>query len=95
MRPEEIHRIVELLAKGWSDERISRELVLSTRTVQRRVRDLMAAAGCGSRFALGFAMGAHWARSRANGGGPGRTSRPGPPHRAVPVFHVERDISPR
>ncbi|MEU8540238.1 helix-turn-helix domain-containing protein [Streptomyces sp. NPDC048717] len=53
----EYANIVALLVQGWSDDRISRALALSERTVQRRVRMLMEEYGCTSRFALGFALG--------------------------------------
>ncbi|MFG2641079.1 hypothetical protein ACGFYP_08955 [Streptomyces sp. NPDC048370] len=59
--------IVALLVRGWSDERISRTLALSKRTVQRRVRQLMQEYGCTSRFALGFALGLQAVPRRAAG----------------------------
>ncbi|WP_327354607.1 helix-turn-helix domain-containing protein [Streptomyces sp. NBC_01304] len=49
--------IVKLLAAGWNDERVSRELSLSKRTVQRRIQRFMAEHGCSSRFALGYVLG--------------------------------------
>ncbi|MFF0745085.1 hypothetical protein ACFYVL_32265 [Streptomyces sp. NPDC004111] len=55
----EERRIVELLARGWGDEKISRELALSVRTVQRRIGQLMDEYRCASRFALGFKLGRH------------------------------------
>ncbi|MFI0978090.1 hypothetical protein ACH4SP_13970 [Streptomyces sp. NPDC021093] len=55
----EERRIVELLARGWGDEQISRELALSVRTVQRRIGPLMNEHRCASRFALGFKIGKH------------------------------------
>ncbi|MFJ8668007.1 hypothetical protein [Streptomyces sp. NPDC093600] len=71
--------IIELLVRGWSDERISRTLVLSQRTVQRRVRQLMEEYGCTSRFALGFALGLRAVPRRpGRGRGPDTHRRPGP-----------------
>ncbi|MFV2118635.1 hypothetical protein ACE14D_09355 [Streptomyces sp. Act-28] len=86
--------IVELLVRGWNDDRISRELALSKRTVQRRVQDLMLEHGCSSRFALGFTLGLRLGmrapRTRPCGSlrpdrtkGPDAPSRPGP--RPVPA----------
>ncbi|MEU7021336.1 helix-turn-helix domain-containing protein [Streptomyces sp. NPDC046203] len=66
----EYTNIVALLVQGWSDDRISRALALSERTVQRRVRMLMEEYGCTSRFALGFALG-----RRAVPGAQGRAGR--------------------
>ncbi|MFG2116749.1 hypothetical protein ACGFRB_29620 [Streptomyces sp. NPDC048718] len=80
----EYANIVALLVQGWSDDRISRALALSERTVQRRVRMLMEEYGCTSRFALGFALGrravpgtqGHGGRStgRSPGRSPGGTT---------------------
>jgi len=47
-------RVLELLAQGWTDERIAAELGLSPRTVNRRVAELMRTTGAQSRFALGM-----------------------------------------
>ncbi|MFC7218055.1 hypothetical protein ACFQLX_07720 [Streptomyces polyrhachis] len=54
---ETLRRIVVLLARGRTDDQISRELALSKRTVQRRIAQLMELYGVTSRFALGFALG--------------------------------------
>lgn len=50
-------RVSELLARGWTDERIAQELGVSTRTVNRRVSEMMRGAGVRSRFALGLRFG--------------------------------------
>ncbi|XPP27726.1 MAG: helix-turn-helix domain-containing protein [Leucobacter sp.] len=47
-------RILELLARGWTDERIAGDLGVSTRTVNRRVAELMRSVGAQSRFSLGM-----------------------------------------
>ncbi|WP_175407769.1 helix-turn-helix domain-containing protein [Streptomyces sp. TRM64462] len=104
----ERQHIVELLVRGWSDDRISRELALSKRTVQRRVQDLMQEHGCSSRFALGFTLGLRLgmrAPGRAGsppgspGHHPGRTVRakgPDAPSRPGPRRPwVERSVRPR
>ncbi|WP_149182487.1 helix-turn-helix domain-containing protein [Streptomyces sp. TRM49041] len=102
----ERRQIVELLVRGWSDDRISRELALSKRTVQRRVQDLMLEHGCSSRFALGFTLGlrlgmrapgrlGHSGRTAKAGRtdrtkGPDATARPGPRR-----TWAERPVRPR
>ncbi|WP_240137050.1 helix-turn-helix domain-containing protein [Streptomyces sp. MUM 178J] len=91
----ERRHIVELLVRGWSDDRISRELALSKRTVQRRVRRLMQEHGCSSRFSLGFTLGLRLgmrAPGRPGGSakGPDAPSRPGPRH-----TRAERSVRPR
>lgn len=63
---EDQQPIIELLVRGWSDERISRTLALSERTVQRRVRRLMQEYDCTSRFALGFALGRTFERHQTS-----------------------------
>ncbi|MFB7338673.1 hypothetical protein ACFCZ6_01270 [Streptomyces hydrogenans] len=66
---------MDLLARGWSDERIAKELTVGKRTVQRRVRKLMESRECNSRFALGFTLG----REALAEAGPGRTGGGKPP----------------
>ncbi|WP_162929419.1 helix-turn-helix domain-containing protein [Streptomyces sp. YIM 130001] len=68
-RHDDAVALVELLARGWCDERIARALALSKRTVQRRVQYLMADHGCTSRFALGYALGAEVEAARRDAGG--------------------------
>ncbi|RFU82742.1 hypothetical protein DY218_31280 [Streptomyces triticagri] len=68
-RRDEGGLLVDLLARGWGDERIARELALSKRTVQRRVQFLMEDRGCCSRFALGYVLGAEVASARRGAGG--------------------------
>ncbi|HWL60172.1 MAG TPA: helix-turn-helix transcriptional regulator [Microbacteriaceae bacterium] len=46
--------VLDLLARGWSDARISAELGVSMRTVSRRVAEAMTAAGARTRFELGM-----------------------------------------
>jgi len=46
--------ILQLLAQGWTDARIAGAMGVSTRTVSRRVSEVMAAAGVQSRFELGM-----------------------------------------
>ena len=50
---DEIHRrIIGLVAKGWTDQRIARELAISVSTVRRRVHAAAEALGANSRVAL-------------------------------------------
>ncbi|MDH6707267.1 sugar-specific transcriptional regulator TrmB/DNA-binding CsgD family transcriptional regulator [Kitasatospora sp. MAA19] len=48
------HRLLALLASGLTDESIARQLVVSTRTVQRWVRELMDRFGARTRFQAGI-----------------------------------------
>lgn len=48
---------LELLARGFTDTRIALALNLSARTVSRRVSEIMAEHGAGSRFELGMMYG--------------------------------------
>ncbi|MCE0485908.1 hypothetical protein [Ornithinimicrobium sediminis] len=50
-------RMLELLALGFKDEAIARQLGLGLRTVRRRVADLMDDYGVDTRFQLGLALG--------------------------------------
>lgn len=50
--PEE-SRVLAMLRTGFTDATIARQLGTSTRTVQRRIRELMTAAGVETRFQLG------------------------------------------
>lgn len=54
--------VLELLSRGYTDARIAQALNLSARTVSRRVSEIMAEHGAGSRFELGMMHG----RSRSN-----------------------------
>ncbi len=56
----EHHRILALLSNGYTDARIAAELNISPRSVSRRVSEIMAEQGAGSRFELG----ARYGRSR-------------------------------
>lgn len=49
--------ILGLLTRGFTDARIAQSLNLSPRTVSRRVSEVMAAYGAGSRFELGMIYG--------------------------------------
>lgn len=51
-------RILELMLFGLPDAAIGRRLQLSHRTVQRRVRGMMAQVGALGRFSLGVRVGA-------------------------------------
>lgn len=53
----EYEAMLDLLAKGFTDTRIARALNLSTRTVSRRVSEIMTEYGAGSRFELGMLHG--------------------------------------
>jgi len=57
LRADDAQHILEMLARGWTDERISTELGVSARTVSRRVSELMRSTGSASRFALGMRFG--------------------------------------
>lgn len=46
--------VLHLLAQGWTDARIAEALGTSTRTVSRRITEMMRAAGAESRFELGM-----------------------------------------
>lgn len=46
--------VLHLLAQGWTDARIAEALGTSTRTVSRRIAEMMQAAGVESRFELGM-----------------------------------------
>lgn len=46
--------ILQLLAQGWTEARIAEALGTSTRTVSRRIAEIMHAAEAGSRFQLGM-----------------------------------------
>ena len=50
-------RMLDLLALGFKDEAIARQLGLGLRTVRRRVADLMEDHGVDTRFQLGLALG--------------------------------------
>lgn len=50
-------RVLELLALGFKDEAIARQLGLSLRTVRRRIATLMAEHGADTRYQLGLAVG--------------------------------------
>ena len=54
--PEE-GRLLELLALGFKDEAIARQLGLSLRTVRRRIATLMVEHGADTRYQLGLAVG--------------------------------------
>jgi len=51
--------ILQMLAQGWTDARIAGAMGVSTRTVSRRVSEVMAAAGVQSRFELGMRYALH------------------------------------
>lgn len=50
---------LEMLARGYTDARIASALNISARTVSRRVSEIMAEYGSGSRFELGMMYGRH------------------------------------
>lgn len=70
----EARRILALLTAGLPDDAIARQLELSPKTVQRRVRDLMTRLGAGTRFQAGLqAAFRGWVRpadARQNGARP-------------------------
>ncbi len=51
LSPEEV-RVVVLVAEGWTDQRIARELGVSVSTVRRRIRTASRALGAESRVRL-------------------------------------------
>jgi sugar-specific transcriptional regulator TrmB len=51
---DEARRILTLLTAGLPDDAIARQLELSPKTVQRRIRDLMTRLGAGTRFQAGL-----------------------------------------
>ncbi|HEY8474686.1 MAG TPA: helix-turn-helix domain-containing protein [Natronosporangium sp.] len=63
-------RVLALLRAGFTDAAIARQLGTSTRTVQRRIRELMDRAGAQTRFQLGCrATELGWLAARSRAGG--------------------------
>ncbi|WP_415648839.1 helix-turn-helix domain-containing protein [Stackebrandtia soli] len=53
------NRVVSMLLQGFGDKSISKQLNVSPRTVQRRIRYLMDEAGVDTRMQLGYWLGRH------------------------------------
>ncbi|MDX3078609.1 helix-turn-helix transcriptional regulator [Streptomyces sp. MI02-7b] len=78
---DEERRIISLLAAGFSDEAIARQLDLGYRTVQRRVQALLGQLGAVSRFQAGvLAANRGWWQPSSEGEGVGVPVDAGPTH---------------
>lgn len=86
--------VLEMLARGFTDARIALALNVSARTVSRRVSEIMAEYGAGSRFELGMMYGRHHRDPRAGDEDRGEiTPALTRSARTLPPYRHERDAS--